>query len=197
LVMELVDGVTLETLVARRKLTTARALTLVDGVLAGLEAMHSVGVAHLDLKPTNVVMRNGEEPVLVDFGLAGRHLRLGCGSGPYGAPEVWGWEAEGGPFAPTAADVYASVCFAYEMLTTQPLFDQPNEVALTAAHVSHDGWPTPLRSLHRQKDLAVVAELFGRGLRRSPRDRFDISTFRSKLAALAPLLSRLPWPFSP
>ena len=52
--------------------------------------MHGVGVAHLDLKPTNVVMRKGKEPVLVDFGLAGRHLRLGCGSGPYGAPEVWG-----------------------------------------------------------------------------------------------------------
>ena len=65
-------------------------LALIDGVLAGLEAMHSVGVAHLDLKPTNVVMRKGKEPVLVDFGLAGRHLRLGCGSGPYGAPEVWG-----------------------------------------------------------------------------------------------------------
>jgi hypothetical protein len=197
LVMELVDGVTLETLVSRRQLTTARALGLIDSLLAGLEAMHGVGVAHLDLKPSNVVMRRGEEPVLVDFGLAGRHIRLGCGSGPYGAPEIWGWESGKGPSSPTAADVYAAACLAYETLTTQPLFDQPTEVALTAAHVSHDGWPTPLRSWHRQKDLALVAELVGRALRRNPRDRIDISTFRAKLASLAPSLARLPWPLSP
>ena len=48
--------------------------------------MHGVGVAHLDIKPTNVVIRKGEAPVLVDFGLAGRQIRLGCGSAPYGAP---------------------------------------------------------------------------------------------------------------
>ena len=48
LVMELVDGVTSETLISRRQLTTERAFALIDGVLAGLEAMHSVGVAHLE-----------------------------------------------------------------------------------------------------------------------------------------------------
>src|SRR5262249_48389536 len=109
LVMELVDGVTLELSIARRQLTTERALALLDGVLAGLEAMHGVGVAHLDLKPTNVVIRQGKEPVLVDFGLAGRHIRPGCGSGPYGAPEVWGLAADNGAKeSPTAADVYAA-----------------------------------------------------------------------------------------
>jgi hypothetical protein len=197
LVMELVDGLTLETLLARRQLTTARALGFLDGVLAGLQAMHRVGVAHLDLKPTNVVMRKGEEPVLVDFGLAGRHIRLGCGSGPYGAPEVWGLESPGGPASPTFADVYAIACLTYETLTTQPLFDQENELALTTAHLSHDGWPTPLRSWHRQKDVAPLAELLGTGLRRNPRDRIDAPTFRSKLAALASPLARLPWPLSP
>jgi serine/threonine protein kinase len=159
--------------------------------------MHGVGVAHLDLKPTNVVMRKGEEPVLVDFGLAGRHIRLGCGSGPYGAPEVWGLETEGGPVAPTGADVYAVACLVYETLTTQPLFDQPTEIALTTAHLSHDGWPMPLRSWHRQKDLAPIAELLGHALRRNPKTRVDAPTLRRKLAALAAPLARLPWPLSP
>jgi hypothetical protein len=197
LVMELVDGVTLETLLARRLLTTSRALALLDGVLAGLVAMHGVGVAHLDLKPTNVVMRKGEEPVLVDFGLAGRHIRPGCGSGPYGAPEVWGLEVDAGASGATGADVYAISCLAYETLTTQPLFDQSTELALTTAHLSHDGWPTPLRSWHRQKDLAPLAELLGNCLRRHPKDRIDAATLRKKLAALVQPLSRLPWPLSP
>jgi hypothetical protein len=197
LVMELVDGVTLEMLISRRQLTTARALTLLDGVFAGLEAMHGVGVAHLDLKPTNVVMRGGKEPVLVDFGLAGRHLRLGCGSGPYGAPEVWGLVTGDDPVSPISADVYAAACLTYETLTTQPLFDQGSEMDLMKAHLSHDGWPTPLRTWYQQKPVAEIARLVGLALRRDPRERIDISALRKQLAALGPTVADLPWPLSP
>jgi eukaryotic-like serine/threonine-protein kinase len=195
LVMELVDGVTLETLLARRQLTAKGALELVDGLLAGLEAMHSVGVAHLDLKPTNVVMRAGEEPVLVDFGLAGRHIRLGCGSGAYGAPEVWGYTSDDGAVLPLPADVYAAACLTYETLTARALFTQETEVALISAHVTHDGWPEPLRALHQQRVLAPVALLLGRALRRAAKDRIDVTTLRKELRSLAPSLSHLPWPF--
>jgi serine/threonine protein kinase len=195
LVMELVDGVTMETLLARRQLTAKAALELVDGLLAGLEAMHSVGVAHLDLKPTNVVMRGGKEPVLVDFGLAGRHIRLGCGSGAYGAAEVWGYTSGDGPISPMPTDVYAAACLTYEALTAQALFTQESEVALISAHVTHDGWPNPLRALHQERVLAPMAMLLGRALRRTPKDRIDVTTFRKELRALAPALSALPWPF--
>jgi eukaryotic-like serine/threonine-protein kinase len=194
LVMELVDGVTLETLLARRQLTAKAAFELVDGLLAGLEAMHSVGVAHLDLKPTNVVMRGGKEPVLVDFGLAGRHIRLGCGSGAYGAPEVWGYTSGDGPVLPMPADVYAAACLIYEMLTAQALFNQDSEVALISAHVMHDGWPPALRALHQQAVLAPLSVLLGRALRRAAKDRIDTTTFRNELRSLAPALSGLPWP---
>jgi hypothetical protein len=196
LVMELVDGVTMETLLARRQLTAKAALELVDGLLAGLEAMHSVEVAHLDLKPTNVVMRGGKEPVLVDFGLAGRHIRLGCGSGAYGAPEIWGYTTGDGPMSPLPADVYAAACLIYEALTAQALFTQETEVALIAAHVTHDGWPEPLRALHQQRALSPFAMLLGRALRRAPKDRINAATFRKELRVLAPALSSLPWPFS-
>jgi len=195
LVMELVDGVTLETLLARQQLTTKVVLEVVDGLLAGLEAMHSVGVAHLDLKPTNVVMRGGKEPVLVDFGLAGRHIRLGCGSGAYGAPEVWGYTSGEAPVSPIPTDVYAAACLTYEALTARALFTQESEVALISAHVTHDGWPDPLRSLHQQRGLAPLAMLMGRALRREAKDRIDATTFRKELRALAPALSPVPWPF--
>ena len=90
LVMELVEGTTLESLLQARGLSMARALRIVEDVLSGLQAMHAVGVGHLDLKPSNAVLRGGEEAVLVDFGLSGKHIRPGCATGPYGAPEVWG-----------------------------------------------------------------------------------------------------------
>src|SRR5260370_23388645 len=65
LVMELIEGISCEKLIASTKIPLADAVLLLDGVLAGLEAMHSVGVGHLDIKPSNVVLREGKQPVLV------------------------------------------------------------------------------------------------------------------------------------
>src|SRR6202044_3328193 len=107
LVMELVEGVTLERLLETRGLDTARALGVLANVLNGLEAMHAAGVEHLEIKPSNVVMRGGEEAVLVDFGLAGKHIRPGCATGAYGAPEVWGAIDGAIDPSPLKTDVYA------------------------------------------------------------------------------------------
>ena len=109
LVMELIEGPTLERFVSAsdggsRKQTAERALSILDGVLAGLEVMHRHTIGHLDVKPSNVILREGKTPTLVDFGLAGRHLRPGCATG-YGAPEVWGREGfvgEPSPSRPTS-----------------------------------------------------------------------------------------------
>jgi hypothetical protein len=99
LVMELVEGPSLERMLEMGDLSFGRARELLLGVGAGLDAMHQVGVGHLDLKPSNIIVCNADsitgvgqppKPVLVDFGLAGRHLRPGCGTANYGAPEIWG-----------------------------------------------------------------------------------------------------------
>ena len=90
LVMELVEGTTLEHLLEARGVDTARVLQVLDDVLRGPRGDALGGVGHLDLKPSNVVLRRDEQAVLVDFGLAGRHIRPGCATGAYGAPEVWG-----------------------------------------------------------------------------------------------------------
>ena len=99
LVMELVQGPTLEHLLQGGALDMPGALAVIDGIAAGLAAMHEHGVAHLDLKPANIILRADVEreranrpippkelrasggflayrpvalvPVLVDFGLAG------------------------------------------------------------------------------------------------------------------------------
>jgi hypothetical protein len=91
--------------------------------------------------------------------------------------------------------VYAAACLTYEALTAQALFTQETEVALIAAHVTHDGWPDSLRALHQKPALAPLAMLLGRALRRAPKDRINVTTFRKELRALTPALSALPWPF--
>ena len=197
LVMELVEGVTLERLLETRGVETPRALHVLDDVLAGLEAMHGVGVAHLDIKPSNVVLRNGEEAVLVDFGLAGRNLRPGCATGAYGAPEVWGALDGVVTPSPPKVDVYAFGCVAFETLTGRELFQADTEMNQIGMHLAHDGFPRALRALVKRAELAPLGEVLFATLRRDPANRPTAAAVRKELARVAPGLRALPWPLSP
>ncbi|MCC6552159.1 MAG: serine/threonine protein kinase [Polyangiaceae bacterium] len=197
LVMELVEGIRLDKLLDARGLTMRGAIALLDGILAGLEAMHAVGVGHLDIKPTNVILRGGREPVLVDFGLAGRHIRPGCATGCYGSPEVWGVVPEGVTASPLTADVYSFGCLAFEILTARTLFDAPSDVALISAHISHDGLPPPVKRLAGNPRTAEVAAFLFACLRHSPRDRATVPSLREALARLAGLIADQRWPLDP
>src|SRR5512140_423970 len=178
--------VTFDKVIRSRVLDLPRCLRLLDDILAGLEAMHGVGVGHLDLKPSNVVIRDGDEAVLVDFGLAGRHIRPGCGTGPYGAPEVWGAIPDGVVPTPMAADVYAFGCLAYEALTGDVLFDAESEVAQIAQHVAHDGLPPKLAELGKRPGMTPLVELLHATLRRSADKRLSAAQARATLRRIAP-----------
>ena len=194
LVMELVEGVTLERVIQSRTFDMKKCLKVFDDVLAGLEAMHSVGLGHLDIKPSNVLLRKGEQGVLVDFGLAGRKLRQGCGTGPYGAPEVWGVLPEGFVPSPAAADIYSFGCVAFEMLTGKVLFSAPNEVAQISMHVSHDGFPAPMKELIANPEVGPLAEVLVPTLRRDPRNRPSADELRNDLRAVWSLVEDAKWP---
>lgn len=206
LVMELVEGPTLERMLEMGDMDMSRAVELLDGIAAGLEAMHSVGVGHLDVKPSNVIMRDPDgmvgsdrpdKPVLVDFGLSGRHLRPGCGTAEYGSPEIWGLDASQDASRgtrPEPADIYAFGCLAYEVVTGRTLFDAPNEVAMITAHVSHDGLPPQVGVLTTDPRTAGLAEMLRRCLRRNPDQRVTMKDVRGALANLERVLSPLQWP---
>jgi serine/threonine protein kinase len=195
LVMELVRGASLESLLDRGELDTGRALAVLDGVAAGLEAMHASRIAHLDIKPANVILRDTEPgaAVLVDFGLAGRSLRPGCGSPYYGAPEVW--KTVGDP-PPEPADVYAFACLTYEVLTGQPLVKAPTPVAVVTAHLSGTAGHEPLRALAASPGLGPLAQLIQTGMLREPAARPRITEMRQRLAALVPALTSRAWPLA-
>ncbi len=197
LVMELVEGTRCDQVLAARTLDMPRALAILDGVLAGLETMHTAGVGHLDVKPSNVILRPNGDPVLVDFGLAGRHLRPGCGTGCYCAPEVWGVLPKGGTPTPMTADVYSFGCFAYEVLTARTLFGGMSDAALISAHLTHDGVPPPIRKLADSRRSASLAAFLVCCLRQNPSQRSSVSALRQELHARAPELARLPWPIEP
>lgn len=194
LVTDLISGFGLDRLIRSRALTIERAFGFLDGILAGLEAMHQVGVGHLDLKPSNVILKNNQVAVLVDFGLSGRKIRPGCGTLDYCAPEVLGVTPEPSAAAPPAADVYAFGSLAFEVFTSQPLFDGPDEMALVTQHVSHDGWPDRLARYAHHPLTAELASVLAACLRHDPRHRPAVSALRQALSELKPKLSDAAWP---
>jgi hypothetical protein len=191
LVMELIRGAGLDRLIRSRSLTADSALKYLDGILAALEAMHGAGVGHLDIKPSNVILRDGQTPVLVDFGLSGRQLRPGCGTLEYCAPEVLGLVESK---TPQPADMYAFACTAFEALTFELLFDADDETSILSAHIGHDGWPEKLARLAHMADSAEVARLLAACLRRDPKNRPTASQARRALRDLTPKLSGVSFP---
>jgi hypothetical protein len=192
LLMELVEGVSCDELIDSGNLTMPRALDLLDGILEGLEAMHAVGVGHLDVKPGNVVVRDGVQPVLVDFGLSGRNLRHWFSTPGYGAPEVWAQHPQAKAACPLAADVYSAASFAYELITGRMLFEGPDAPSRIAAQLCEE-LPAPIDALARQGWVGLAYALAA-CLRRDPALRPTVRVLRDRLRSLRPILLRATWP---
>ena len=130
LVMDRLEGRTLrETLDREAPLGPGRTTVLLRGIASALDAAHTRGIVHRDVKPENVfLVRSGpssEHPMVLDFGLAqmlaasrtemaGWRSQLPelAGTPEYMAPE----QAAGEPASP-GWDVWAFVVLAHEMLT--------------------------------------------------------------------------------
>jgi hypothetical protein len=193
LVMELVRGTNLERTLEGGALSMVRALEIVDDLLSGLGAMHAVHIAHLDVKPANIVLRERSgEAVLVDFGLAGRRIRAGCGSAHYGAAEIWLDHA--GKVEPFAADVYAAACVAFEILTNHVLIRGDTMKEVMDQHFSSAPGGEVLARLGRTRELAPLSELLRAATARDPNRRPSAARLRAGFTAIAPELRGLRWP---
>src|SRR5258708_19230942 len=70
LVMELVDGPALTALLATGPLDAARTMDVICQAAAGLDAAHSAGLVHRDIKPGNLLVGPGGQVKITDFGIA-------------------------------------------------------------------------------------------------------------------------------
>ena len=120
IVTELVDGVSLREMLARRgPLGAEAALVVLKDSLLGLAAAHSRRVPHRDVKPDNVLIDAKGWCTLTDFGLAVKTDKQVPvpGTPEYMAPELW----NGAPNFP-ATDIYAATAMLCESLTGKPPF---------------------------------------------------------------------------
>ena len=153
-------------------LSQERALRIAADILDALGYAHSMGIVHCDLKPENILLSNGHA-ILADFGIA-RSNSAFCageiqeisGSPAYMSPE----QAAGETALDGRSDLYSFACVLFEMLSGQPAFDGPHDLAILAAHFRGS---TPNLSACCADISHAVSSVIGRALAFEPSDRFE------------------------
>lgn len=181
LLMELVEGHTLATHLARRgTLPPDELASLSLGIASGLAYAHATGVVHRDLKPANVLLACSDGagptppvPKIADFGMAraasfahaDRRAMTVLGTPAYMAPEC---------LEPLAVDprtdLYALGCMMFEMATGQPPYAGSTPFSVLQAHRD-----APIPELP-EAYAGPLASLVARLLAKAPGDRPQSAT---------------------
>ncbi len=117
--MALVEGEPLSRWMATAHPLDVR-LRVLDGVAAGLAAIHDAGLVHRDIKPDNIVVRSTGEAAIVDFGLARPSAPGAAGTGVAGTRDYVAPEVLAGGAATPASDQYAWWVLVGEVLADLP-----------------------------------------------------------------------------
>lgn len=146
LVMELVSGEPLNLVLARSgRLTPEYALDILEQAGWALQAAHSAGLVHRDIKPGSIVITPTGQVKITDFGIAtgvdasgAKRTGMVMGTAQYIAPET-----ALGHQATAASDVYSLGVVAYEALAGVPLFTGDGALTIAMKHIKEPPPPLP------------------------------------------------------
>ena len=185
--MQYVGGGDLKVLLDReRRIPAGHAAMLGHQILAGLSAIHGVGIIHRDIKPQNVLLGKQGEARLTDFGVAHASIEEGLtshgttvGTAAYMAPE----QARGGTLS-EATDLYAVGVLLFECLTGRLPFEASNPMAVMLAHIQR---PVPsLREVAPDAAIpAAIEAIVLRAMAKDPSDRYATAVEMSDALAVA------------
>jgi len=163
IVMEYIDGLTLDKLIkAKKKLPWRNTLKITAQILSAVEHAHSHKIIHRDIKPLNIMITEEGVVKLTDFGIARAVSSAtksaandSAGSVHYLSPE----QVRGG-FVDERSDLYAIGITMYEMITGSVPFDGDSHVSIALKHI--DGKIKPPHEIdpaipYGVSDLIVLA----------------------------------------
>jgi DNA-binding response OmpR family regulator len=156
------------------------ALDYVRRIARALSVIHDAGLVHRDLKPPNIMLRDNDEIVLIDFGLA-RAVRGGTsttGTGLLrGSPYYMSPEQAQGQTLDARSDLYGLGVVFFEMLTGRKPFSGASAIEVLQRHVTA---PVPLLPAEFAEFQPIIEKL----LAKEPAQRY--ASAAELLAALPP-----------
>jgi serine/threonine protein kinase len=182
MLMEFVDGVTLEHRAKEGPIPVPQAVDYIRQVLSALEYAHAHGVIHRDIKPANMMLTPGGVVKLMDFGIAkaanDHKLTMTgttMGSLYYMSPE----QIQGATTLDARADLYSLGVSLYELVTGKRPFDGDSQFAIMSAHLQ----TTPVPPIELDPKLPqMLNDVILMSVMKDPGGRFQTATaFRNAL----------------
>jgi serine/threonine protein kinase len=174
IVMEYIAGKPVKTYLDKTPLTVNEVAEIGAKIAFALHDVHRQHVIHLDLKPSNVILREDGEAVLIDFGLShheqlpdlvGEEFDDPVGTGPYVAPEQV-LRDRGDP----RSDLFALGVILYFLATGERPFGEPQ----TAGEWKRRMWRDPFPPRHWNKQIpGWLQEIILRCLEADPNARYQ------------------------
>ena len=183
LVMEYIDGDTLEQRLRAGALPWTTSLQIATEIASALAHAHEHGIVHRDLKPANVMV-SGSAIKLLDFGIAKlidedvisietRTVSLTGDHRIVGTPNYMSPEQLEGRSVDGRADIFALGALLYEMVTGRKAFEGASVASVTAAVIKTE--PPPISSMTAEGPIAPAAleHVVRRALAKPPDERWQ------------------------
>ncbi|MCI8516861.1 MAG: Stk1 family PASTA domain-containing Ser/Thr kinase [Hungatella sp.] len=136
IVMELVEGITLKSYIAKKGfLDVKEAVTIGIQVAQGIAAAHEQKIIHRDIKPQNMLISRDGKVKVADFGIARAATTQTMTSEAMGSVHYISPEQARGGYSDARSDIYSFGITLYEMVTGILPFEGDNTVAVALAQL--------------------------------------------------------------
>ena len=172
-VMEYIEGNTLTSIIANKRTISMNDILFIGAqVSSGLQAAHSKGLVHRDIKPGNIMITPEGKVKVTDFGIVSLQneesdiTKTGSilGTASYISPE----QAQGKPVS-KESDLYSLGTVLYELITGRPPFEGDTPIATATKHITDR--PEKL-STYRADVPKGIENAVLKLLHKYPKDRF-------------------------
>ncbi len=136
IVMELVEGITLKSYIAKKgRLDVKESIGIAIQVAQGIEAAHEQHIIHRDIKPQNMLISKDGKVKVADFGIARAVSSQTMNATVVGSVHYISPEQARGGYSDERSDIYSLGITMYEMVTGRVPFEGDNTVTVALAHL--------------------------------------------------------------